>query len=451
MAEPPAGPLAARFEMMMSELLARQAAALGATDEAGVRVPERAAVPGSPGRDRTETLPPVTLRGMAAAAPNTPPRPADLGLPVAERVLATSSRPQDVPVTRGAQGAATSPATSTTTSQAGSGATSQAASATTSQAASPTTSQAASGVTSQAASPTTSQAASGATSQPPAPTAPQDERPAAAAQRETPIRSPLFAEARSRMILELGRSEPAPPLPDRGSSAAPVVMRPAAVDGDAPAAVGDTPAAADQAPAVVDDAPAAAKEAPAAARYRPESTGGRGERARTETTGLPAAPDRLGPEPESSIRSDRLAAERVAEAAAVRSTANDPPPRFDPSGLALELALLVNAEMQKGWPAARFIPLLEKPRLPGPAIDLDDEDDGSEDENGEQDEDEDKSAGYEAVLAYIAERPASRRVKKTLIFAVACYCALLHTLTTEIVEYFADLVDEDVERNHDRA
>ena len=235
----------------------------------------------------------------------------------------------------------------------------------------------------------------------------QDAPPAASAGLEPPIRSPLFAEARSRMIFDLGRSEPAPPVDTR--------------------------------PAAVDDASAARRREPVSPIP--------GERPRTETAARPAAPDSLGPEPESSIRSGRLAA----EVAAPRPAANDAPPRFDPSGLALELALLVNAEMQKGWPTTRYIPLLEKPRLLGPAIDLDDEDERKEDENAPQDDDDDESAGYEVVLAYISGRPASRRLKKTLLFAVGCYCALLHTMTTEIVEYFADLVDEDVERNHDRA
>ncbi len=259
------------------------------------------------------------------------------------------------------------------------------------------------------------------------------------------------------MILDLGRSEPAPPPQERGAASAPFEKRPAVVMDDAPSAAGTDAAAvsgarasAEDAPAAAVDAVVAAADAAAATRYEPNAIEKRSDRPRTETAERPAAPDSLGPEPESAIRPGRLAAE-TAETAAARPAANDPPPRFEPSGLALELALLVNAEMQKGWPSARFIPLLEKPRLPGPAIDLDDEAEESEDETAEQGEDDDRSAGYEAVLAYIAERPASRRLKKTLLFAVGCYCALLHTLTTEIVEYFADLVDEDVERNHDRA
>ncbi len=375
MAEPPAGPLAARFELVMSELLARQAAALNESESPGAVRTDSAATP-TTRTDATPTLPPV--RTPLAGPPA--PRPLDLGLPASFTLAAPAPAPDEGSV-----------ATATGTDKSAAFA---------------------------AAEPGPS---SGRTGGPPAP--------AGTGGMQKPFPSPAAAgNAEARMILDLARAlQP-------GTTPAPPEQKTPAARFRAEDARTDLPRDAETVDAPIPDPVRRA----AASALRALAT------SRTEAADL-RAPDTSGPEPESAIRPQgRFATEIAAQRPATAETL----PKLDPAGLALELALMVNAEMHKGWPAERFLPLLEKPRPPAKAIDLEEE--PAEDESGE-DDDEERSAGYEALLAYISEHAASRRLKRTLFFALGCYCALLNTLASEILEYFADEVDEEIGKTHDRA
>lgn len=367
MTEPPAGPLAARFEMMMAELLARQAAALAGSD-----APERPPSPATLPQQPTANLPAELQDGLTGRTA-TAPRPVDLGLPRA------------VPLPGASQNLAFAAAVSVES-------------------------------TPGADVPDASSESR---------SAPTERRPiedASVRAREPGIGSPgrdPLAGPRARLILELGRMgtdiDQKAALQDASSASSAGPMRDRATT-DMPGSVPVRPA---------DD------EAATPPRAR-EKNG-------------PASSEASGPEPETSIATGRAAA----ELGRVRPSGQPALPQIDPAGLALDLALMVNAEMHKGWPAARFVPFLEKPRPPLEALEWD-EDEPSEDEDAGGGEGEERSAGFEAMLAYIGGHAASRRLKRTLLFALGCYCALLNTLTSEILEYFVDEVDEGIEENHDR-
>ncbi len=352
MAEPPGGPSIGRFELMVSEFLARQTD--WASGPPGADAPASPAAPPSPGtsapmRPDIRSLPTAARPGLPDA-----PRPADYGLPGAER----SAVPQGVlPLPLPARAAPIAP---------------------------------------QASTP-----------MPPVPDPRETDEPSGVAETaDAAVPTP----ARGRLILAIGRTAAGPDAPDPKSPRGPR---------DAEA-----------------NAPSPAPGAPAPDRSEANSA----ER-------LPPRPtESAGPEPETSISSGRPAT----EASTPLRPAPDRLPRLEPAGLALELALLVNAEMHKGWPTSRFVPLLERRRPHAQPLELDD-DDRTEDEDSADDEGEERSSGLDALSAYVDEHAASRRLKRTLLFALGCYCALLNTLGTEILEYFAGQVDEEIERNHDRA
>ena len=379
MTEPPAGPLAARFEMMMAELLARQAATLAGSDE-----PERASPPAtlpgqvSPtGTDETPPAPPSTLPGRTATAP----RPADLGLPRA------------IPAPVGSPGEFVGGSFTV-------------------------------GIGRPAAAPAGSERGeipSVLRSRGRAEDAAVQDRDAGTGR---PARDPL-AGPRARMILEIGRTggDTDPKFATRDSAST-------------------TPVRSAVTPKDLSETETSNSGRAGAGATRDDSD----PATRVKENDELVRSDASGPEPEASIASGRAAA----ELGRLRPSASPALPQIDPAGLALDLALLVNAEMHKGWPGTRYVPLLERPRPPAEAIERDEEE-SSEDEGAESEEGDERSAGYEAMLAYIGEHAASRRLKRTLLFAIGCYCALLNTLATEILEYFADEVDEGIERNHDRA
>ncbi len=125
-----------------------------------------------------------------------------------------------------------------------------------------------------------------------------------------------------------------------------------------------------------------------------------------------------------------------------------------PSDVAMQIALLVNAEMHKTWPNAFYIPLLQRREKDKRAFDLEaveDEDDEDDAEAGEGGGDG-RSAGLARLLAELAERP-SRRLRRALLFAVTCYAAVLDTLATQIIDHFTEVESDEVDENdhvHDR-
>jgi hypothetical protein len=459
MSDPPTGPLSARFEMMKAELLARQAATLAGPD--GTSPPAAGSVPSRQPASRPEVSVTQDLREASTGRTATAPRPTDLGLPrnvtrIREALPAVGEHAS------GGSVASDIGAGSAAALRNGGGVPAKAAGDTTAagRTAPANRGEIGDGTPSGGSRPhqsaregaalgiepafgnarslqshprgETPRSGSGSwtdRSGPPSPDAGEEDpailsgdRTGAAAGRTNQDRPSAL---RTRMILELGRV---------GAEAE---MQPLRSDGTTVPRGSSAPSP--------DDPPNSAEpevgETAAAGPARAEAN----DRPRQDKEGLSRSQG-SGPEPESAIGSGFS----VTGTARSRPSGATIPPQVDPAGLALELALMVNAEMHKGWPTARFIPLLEKPRPPALPLEPD-EDDASEDESSDGDEGRERSAGYEDVLAYAGAHAASRRLKRTLIFTIGCYCALLNILAAEILEYFADEVDEEIERNHDRA